>query len=184
LGRVRRDENVLWSLAPHDISMLLFFTEEMPSCVCAHGGCFLQEKIEDVVLVHLDFPSGVVADIQVSWLAPHKIRRTLLVGEKKMLLFDDVESFEKLKIYEHTIDIDTAPFLPTFTPRYGNIWSPYLPPIEPLKAECEEFINCVKTRREPRSGGEEGLRVLAVLESAQMSLEKGEKVTLQFPKNT
>ncbi len=177
LGRVRSDENVLWSLAPHDISVLLFLCEEMPSHVCAHGGCFLQDKIEDTVLLHIDFPSGLVGDIQVSWLAPHKIRKTLLVGEKKMLLFDDMEAFEKLKVYEHSIDIDIASFLPTFTPRYGNIWAPYLPPTEPLKAECEEFIRCIKTRKEPRSGGEKVLRVLSVLEAAQKSLQTGQKIS-------
>jgi len=184
LGRVRRDENVLWSLAPHDISMLLFFHEEMPSYVCAHGGCFLQNNIEDIVLVHIDFPSGVVADVQVGWLAPHKVRRALLVGEKEMLVFDDMEAFEKLKIYEHSIDINTAPFLPTFTPRYGNIWSPYIPPVEPLKAECKEFIRCIKTREEPRSQGEEGLKVLQVLEAAQKSLESGQKIAVQDFPNT
>lgn len=178
LGRVRSDENVLWSLAPHDISMLLFLTAEMPSYVCAHGGCFLQDNIEDVVLVHLDFPSRIFADIQVSWLAPHKVRKTLIVGEKKMIIIDDVESFEKLKIYEHSIDLNIAPFLPTFTPRYGNILSPYLPPIEPLKAECEEFIRCIETREEPISNGEEGLKVLKILEAAQRSLEKGTKEAL------
>lgn len=184
LGRVRRDENVLWSLAPHDISMLLFFTEEMPSFVCAHGGCFLQEKVEDIVLLHIDFPSGIVADIQVSWLAPHKIRKTLLVGDKKMLLFDDMESFEKLKIYEHSIDLNISLPLATFTPRYGNIHSPYVPPIEPLRAECEEFIRCIKTREEPKSSGKEGLMVLNVLEAAQKSLKKGEKVAIQIPNNS
>lgn len=179
LGRVRTDENVLWSLAPHDISILLFLCEEMPSFVCAHGGSFLQGNVEDIVLVHLDFPSGVVADIQVSWLAPHKIRKILLVGENKMFLIDDVEAFEKLKVYEHSIDINSVPFLTTFTPRYGNIWAPYLPPVEPLKAECEEFLRCVTNREIPKTDGEEGLRVLRVLAAAQKSLETGQKVAIE-----
>ena len=179
LGKVRSDENVLWSLAPHDISMLLYIFDEMPSSVCAHGGCFLQEKIEDIVFIHLDFPSGVMADIQVSWLAPHKIRRVLIVGEQKMLIFDDVEPFEKLKIYEHSIDIKANALVNTFTPRYGDIHSPALPPTEPLRAECEEFIRCIQTREKPKTDGEEGLMVLKVLESAQRSLETGEKVSLQ-----
>jgi len=178
LGKVRSDENVLWSLAPHDISILLYIFDEMPSSARAHGGCFLQEKIEDIVFLHLDFPSGIMADIQVSWLAPHKIRKTLIVGERKMLIFDDVEPFEKLKVYEHSIDIKPNAIVSTFTPRYGNIHSPALPSTEPLRVECEEFIRCIQTRDKPQTDGEEGLKVLKVLESAQRSLETGEKVSL------
>ncbi|MBC7328637.1 Gfo/Idh/MocA family oxidoreductase [bacterium] len=173
LGRVRSDENVLWSLAPHDISMLLFLCQETPSDIWARGGCFLQENIEDIVMVHIRFPSGVMADIQVSWLAPHKLRQVLLVGDKKMLIFDDVESFEKLKVYEHSIDANSFFLAPPFIPRYGDIHSPYLPQVEPLKEECLEFVRCIKTRQAPRTDGEEGLKVLQVLEAAQDSLKKG-----------
>jgi predicted dehydrogenase len=178
LGKVRSDENVLWSLAPHDISMLLYIFDETPSSLCAHGGCFLQEKIEDIVFLHLDFPSGVMADIQVSWLAPHKIRKTLIVGERKMLIFDDAEPFEKLKVYEHSIDIKLNATVNAFTPRYGDIYSPFLPSTEPLRAECEEFIRCIQTREKPKTDGEEGLKVLKVLESAQRSLETGKGISL------
>ncbi|MBC7330308.1 Gfo/Idh/MocA family oxidoreductase [bacterium] len=176
LGKVRSDENVLWSLAPHDVSMLLYIFDEMPSSVCAHGGCFLQKAIEDIVFIHLDFPSGIMADIQVSWLSPLKIRRVLIVGEQKMLIFDDVEPLEKLKVYEHSIDIKGNAFMNTFTPRYGDIYSPVLPSTEPLRAECEEFIRCIQTREKPKTDGEEGLKVLKVLESAQRSLDTGERV--------
>ncbi len=171
LGRVRTDENAMWSLAPHDISVLLYFLDETPESICAHGGCFLQDNIEDIVLIHLRFPSGTIADIQVSWLAPHKIRRITLVGEKKMLVFDDVEPFEKLKVYEWTIAPSHGPSISNFAPRYGPIYAPYIPSKEPLKAECEEFIRCIKTRERPRTDVEEGLKVLKVLECAQRSLE-------------
>lgn len=176
LGRVRTDENAMWSLAPHDISVLLYFLDETPESICAHGGCFLQDNIEDIVLIHLRFPSGAMADIQVSWLAPHKIRRITLVGEKKMLVFDDVEPFEKLKIYEWTIDPSHGPSTSNFAPRYGPIYAPYIPSKEPLKAECEEFIRCIRTRGRPRSDVEEGLEVLKVLECAQRSLDSGKAV--------
>ncbi|MGB9877501.1 MAG: Gfo/Idh/MocA family protein [bacterium] len=176
LGKVRSDENVLWSLAPHDISILLYVFDEMPSSICAHGGFFLQEGIEDIIFLHLDLPSGIMADIQVSWLAPHKIRKTLIVGEKKMLIFDDVEPFEKLKVYEHSIDIKQNAIMSIFTPRYGDIYSPAVPQREPLKEECEEFVRCIQTREKPKTDGEEGLKVLKVLELAQKSLEKGIKI--------
>jgi predicted dehydrogenase len=173
LGRIRRDENALWSLAPHDVSMILHLLGEPPESVSARGGCYLQPGIEDVVFVNMRFPNGVLAQIQLSWLDPRKERRLTVVGSKKMLEFDDVHPSEKLRIYDKGYD---AP--PTFTEyeeflsiRQGDTVIPPVPFGEPLERECAHFLHCIESGETPRTDGKSALAVVRVLEAAQDSLD-------------
>jgi predicted dehydrogenase len=181
LGIVRRDENALWSLAPHDVSMILHLVGQEPATVSARGACYLQRGIEDVVFVNLQFPAGAMAQIQVSWLDPHKVRRLTIVGSEKMALFDDAESAEKVRIYDKAAQRrDYESYGEAITLRFGDVVIPHLDMAEPLKLECQHFADCVREHREPRSGGREGLRVVRVLEAAQRSLAlRGAPVELQ-----
>jgi predicted dehydrogenase len=181
LGRLRSDENALWSLAPHDLSMILHLLDALPESVSARGGCYLQAGIEDVVFVNLRFPSGVLAQIQLSWLDPRKERRLTVVGSQKMVEFDDVHPTEKLRIYDKGYD---AP--PTFTEyaeflsiRHGDTVIPQLALAEPLERECQHFVDCIATQTAPFTDGATALRVVKVLEAAQASLDAdGSPVTL------
>lgn len=173
LGRVRRDENAMWSLAPHDISMILHLLDEAPESVSARGGCYLQPGIADVAFVNLRFPSGVLAQIQLSWLDPRKERRLTVVGAQKMVEFDDAHPVEKLRIYDKGVDrppqfTEYAQYLSI---RNGDIHIPAVPMTEPLESECRHFIECVQENRTPLTDGEGALRVVSVLEAAQRSLE-------------
>lgn len=171
LGIVRRDENALWSLAPHDLSVILSLVEQEPDSVSARGACYLQDGIEDVVFVNLHFLDQKMAQVQVSWLDPHKVRRLTIVGSKKMVLFDDVESTEKVRIYDKAAQRrDYESYGEAITLRFGDVVIPHLNMIEPLKLECQHFAECVREHKQPRSDGRDGLRVVRVLEAAQRSL--------------
>lgn len=173
LGKVRPDENALWSLAPHDISMMDYLLGETPASVSARGGAYLQPSIEDVVFVNLQFQSGITAQIQVSWLDPRKERRLTIVGSKKMVEFDDVSSTEKLKIYNKGVDRPTTftEYAQFLSIRNGDIYLPHVPMTEPLERECAHFIECVAHGTKPRTDGNSAMRVVEVLEAAQQSLE-------------
>lgn len=180
LGRVRDDVNAWWNLAPHDISIILYWLGETPSRVTAKGFTFLQNGIEDVVFGSLDFPSGSAAHIHVSWLDPVKTRRIVVVGSKKMLVYDDVSSESKITLYDKGIDkkniVRNLPDIESFASfhfenRYGEILIPHLRFQEPLALECQHFIKCVREGREPMTGGQSGLDVVRVLEDAQLSLK-------------
>ncbi|MCK4403460.1 MAG: Gfo/Idh/MocA family oxidoreductase [candidate division Zixibacteria bacterium] len=175
LGRVRDTENALWSFAPHDISMIMFLLEKDPVSVSATGECYLQKGIEDVAFMTMHFPDGVMAHIHVSWLDPHKDRKLTVVGDKKMAVFDDTESSEKIWIYDKGVDtkLDYNTYGEYLSLRFGDILIPKIESTEPLKVECEHFIDCVQNRKTPRSDGEDGLRVLKVLDAAQRSLKMG-----------
>ena len=177
LGKVRDIENALWSFAPHDISMILFLLGKEPKTVTATGQCYLQKKkgIEDVAFLTLHFDDGVMAHIHVSWLDPHKERKLTIVGNKKMAVFDDMRSAEKIWIYDKGVDtkLDYNTYGEYLSLRFGDILIPKIDSSEPLKAECQHFIQCVNDRNTPRSDGKDGLRILKVLEAAQRSLEKG-----------
>ena len=178
LGVVRKDENALWSLAPHDISMILHLLDTEPVNVSARGACYLQESIEDVVFVNLHFADGKMAQIQVSWLDPHKVRKLTLVGSKKMVVFDDVESAEKVRIYDKAAEREATSYESygdSITLRFGDVTIPHLRMAEPLKIECQHFVDCVKSGTTPMSDGRDGMRVVRVLEAAQQSLEMGGK---------
>lgn len=177
LGKVRDIENALWSFAPHDISMILFLLGKSPVSVTATGECYLQKDkgIEDVVFVNMHFEDGTMAHIHVSWLDPHKERRLTVVGDKKMAVFDDTRSAEKIWIYDKGVDTrqDYNTYGEYLSLRFGDVLIPRIPGTEPLKTECEHFIDCVQNRRTPRSDGRDGLRVSKVLDAAQRSLKMG-----------
>ena len=172
LGIIRKDENALWSLAPHDISIALYLLGEEPDGVSARGECYLQPGIEDVVFCTLHFPSRAMANIQVSWLDPHKVRKVTVVGSKKMAVFDDVEATEKIRIYDRGVNgAGYASYGDALTLRFGDINIPSLRMTEPLKTECEHFLASIREGKPPRSDGRDGLRVVRVLDAAQKSLK-------------
>jgi UDP-2-acetamido-3-amino-2,3-dideoxy-glucuronate N-acetyltransferase len=167
LGRIRREENILWSFAPHDVSVILGLVGEMPESVQAQGGNYLHQQIADVTVSLLSFPSGIKAHIFVSWLHPFKEQKLVVVGDCRMAVFDDLEPKDKLVLYPHSVE-----------------WRNHLPianraeaqpipfePVEPLRAECLHFLDCIRTRSHPKTDGEEGLRVLTVLEHCQHALD-------------
>ncbi len=175
LGRIRSDENALWSFAPHDVSIILYLLGEEPVEVAARGAAYIQPGIEDVAFMWMLFPGNKLAQVHVSWLDPHKIRRTTLVGSKKMVVFDDMQTAEKIRIYNKGVEHNGqfADYADAPTLRFGEVAVPVLNMVEPLRLECEHFVECVKTRSTPRSDGRDGLRVVRVLEAAQRSLRSG-----------
>jgi len=177
LGKVRDIENALWSFAPHDISMILFLLDKEPVSVTATGQCYLQKDkgIEDVVFMNMRFDDGTMAHVHVSWLDPHKERRLTVVGDKKMAVFDDARSAEKIWIYDKGVQTkqDYSTYGEYLSLRFGDVVIPNIPATEPLRTECQHFIECVKSRKTPRSDGRDGLRVSKVLDAAQRSLKTG-----------
>jgi predicted dehydrogenase len=175
LGKVRRDENALWSFAPHDLSVVLHLLGAEPVDVAARGSAFLQGAVEDVVFVDLRFPDGRMAHVHVSWLDPHKVRRFTVVGSRKMAVFDDMEANEKIRIYDKGVDRagEVVSYGDALTVRSGDILIPRIPLQEPLRLECQHFIDCVRERRPPLTDGTSGLQVVRVLAAAQASLEQG-----------
>jgi predicted dehydrogenase len=175
LGRLRHDENALWSLAPHDLSMIIDLIGSSPTTVAARGQAYLQKGVEDVVFVNLEFADRKMAQVQLSWLDPRKERRLTVVGSRKMVEFDDVHPTEKLRIYDKGYDRPPAftQFSEYLTVRHGDIHIPRLQMTEPLEAECAEFVRCVTSGATPRTGGAHGLEVVRVLEAAQRSLRSG-----------
>lgn len=174
LGVVRRNENVLWSLAPHDVAVAIGLLREIPDRVAAQGAAFLQPGIEDVAFLHLFFPSGRMAAIHVSWLDPRKERRLTVVGSQQMAVFNDMDPAEKLRIYDRGVDVpDTLPYGEALTPRFGDIRIPALPGGEPLRLECQHFVDRMHDRACPRTDGHSGLAVVRVLAAASESLRRG-----------
>jgi predicted dehydrogenase len=173
LGTVRQDENALWSLAPHDISSILFMLEQEPTNVTASGQCYVHRGIEDVVFMSMDFGGQCMAHIHVSWLDPHKVRRITVVGSKRMAVFDDAQATEKLRLYDRGANISDEydTYAASVNLRFGDITMPYFKAEEPLRIECMHFLDCVRTRSRPVSDGHDGLRVVRVLEAAQRSLK-------------
>lgn len=173
LGTVREDENALWNFAPHDISVILYLLGKEPVDISARGQSYLRDGVEDVVFVTLTFPDNSMANIQVSWLDPHKVRKLTIVGSNKMAVFDDLESNEKLKVYDKGAQLssDYNTFAEYIGLRFGDITIPYIQTGEPLRAECMHFLECIKNRTQPVSDGHDGLRVVRVLDAAQRSLK-------------
>jgi predicted dehydrogenase len=170
LGKLRPDENALWSLGAHDVSVLLHLAEEEPSELHAFGESYMNRPIEDVVFCYLRFPSGLMAHLHLSWLDPHKERRFTIVGSDKMATFDDMELEQKLVIYDKGFDQDYSSY-GEYIARSGDVWSPRISNEEPLGIECRHFAECVRDGRTPISDGRNGLRVVRVLEGLQQSLE-------------
>ena len=170
LGKLRADENALWSLGAHDVSVVLYLADEEPSEVAARGESYVRGGVEDVVFCFLHFPSGLAAHLHLSWLDPHKERRFTVVGSRRMATFDDMAIEGKLTIYDKGFDEDARGYGEYIT-RSGGIVSPAIPNVEPLRVECEHFVECVVEDRRPRSDGQSGLRVVRVLERLQESLD-------------
>src|SRR5207247_3920311 len=162
IGKIRTEENILWSFAPHDISVMLSLLNEMPTRVSCQGGAYLNHGVSDVTLSHFDFPSGVQAHIFVSWLHPVKEQRLVVVGSEMMAVFDDTAE-HKLLLYPHKVEWKNR--VPTAIKAKGEIIE--LDDREPLRAECQHFLDCVASRTSAVSNGEEGLRVLRVLDACQ-----------------
>jgi predicted dehydrogenase len=172
LGKLRADENALWSLGAHDVSVLLYLADEEPIEAVAHGESYVRSGVEDVVFCFLRFPSGLTAHLHLSWLDPHKERRFTVVGSRRMATFDDMALERKLTVYDKGFDEDARGYGEYIT-RSGGSFSPPIPNIEPLRAECEHFVDAIRTGRPPQSDGASGLRVVRVLEGLQESLRFG-----------
>jgi predicted dehydrogenase len=170
LGKLRADENALWSLGAHDVSVALHLIGEEPEECVAHGASYVREGVQDVVFCYLRFPSGIVAHLHLSWLDPHKERRLTVVGARRMATFDDMLIEGKVTVYDKGFDEDTRSW-GEYIARSGDIFSPRIPNLEPLRIECEHFVECVRTGTAPRSDGHSGLRVVRVLERLQNSLD-------------
>ncbi|HTB70035.1 MAG TPA: Gfo/Idh/MocA family oxidoreductase [Solirubrobacteraceae bacterium] len=171
LGKLRADENALWSLGAHDVSVVLHLVDEEPDECVAHGASYVRDGVEDVVFCYLRFPSGIVAHLHLSWLDPHKERRMTVVGAKRMATFDDMLVEGKLAIYDKGFDEDARSWGEYIT-RSGDVFQPRIANAEPLRVECEHFVACVRDGATPRSDGLSGLRVVRVLERLQRSLER------------
>lgn len=175
LGIVREEENALWSLGPHDISVMLHLVGESPSEVSATGESYLQPGVEDVVFGRITFPSGIIGHLHLSWLDPHKTRKMTVIGSKKMVVFDDMETERKITIYDK--GADPVPRTETYGEyiqvRAGDIHIPRIPGAEPLRLVCERFVQAVRDRQPTPSDGAAGAEVVAVLEAMSTSLREG-----------
>lgn len=185
LGVFQPDINVVWDLAPHDISIMNYILDARPERIAAHGRSYIRPGIEDVAFVDLEYPNRIIANIHVSWLDPCKIRRTTVVGSKKMLVYDDVSSLEKIRVYDKGVNV--PPHYDTFgefklSYRYGDMLAPRLDEAEPLKVECRHFLDCIEQKKRPRSSGEDGLAVVCALEASSQSIrDSGRLVDIAYP---
>lgn len=176
LGLFQRDINVAWDLAPHDISIILYILNEMPKFVGCHGKAHVTSGVEDVTHMTLNFNNGGFALVHNSWLDPNKVREMTFVGTKKMLVYNDIEPMEKIKIYDKRVQ--RPPHYETFAEfhysyHYGDMYIPHLKQVEPLRVECQHFLDCIKTGAKPESCGVEGTKVIRILEAATRSLSNG-----------
>jgi predicted dehydrogenase len=176
LGLFHPSLNVIWDLAPHDVAILMYILGEAPVAVSAKGAACVEASIEDVAYVALRFATGVLAHVRLSWLDPCKTRRITVVGRQKMVVYDDLETQEKLKIYDKRVDAirRTDTFGEShFAYHYGSVVSPYILHDEPLRLECAHFVDCAMERTRPLTDGENGLAVVRVIQAAQQSLREG-----------
>jgi predicted dehydrogenase len=169
LGLFRNDINVIWDLAPHDISILLYLLDKKPEKIKVQAHAHVQPNIEDVAHLDLEFADGMNAHIHVSWLHPCKIRRVTVIGDARMVVYDDTNPAEMIKVYNKGADVHADPVV---SYRYGEITSPHIDWIEPLHLECEDFANSIRTGTKPRANGEVGLEVVKVLAAVQETLQK------------
>lgn len=184
LGQVRPDENALWSFGPHDISVALFLLGEAPISVAAHGRSYLQPGIEDVVFLIMQFASGVMAHVQMSWLDPHKERRLTVVGAKRMVVFDDMQPREKLKVFDKGVDRppEYRSYGESLAVREGDIYLPRVPNVEPLSQELAHFVMVARGTEPPRADAWSGVEVVAILEAASRSLREEGRVVEIAPR--
>lgn len=183
LGIFQENINVVWDLAPHDVSILNFILDSAPESVATQASCNIRKNIEDVAFLTLRYPGDVLAHVHVSWLNPNKIRSTTVVGSKKMLVYDDISALEKIRIYDKGVTV--TPHYDTFgefqlSYRYGDILIPRLDDSEPLKVACQHFVDCVEKGASPLSSGAHGLSVVRVLEAAVASMrEDGRLISVE-----
>ena len=177
LGRIREEENALWSLTAHDISVAMYLLDQAPVKVTATGSAYLRQNVEDVVFVTLYFNDNIMSHIHASWLDPHKVRKFTVVGSEKMAVFDDMENIEKIRLYDKGVSRQksTGAYETALTLRHGDIYIPKIEMVEPLKLECRHFIDCITQNKKVFSDGENGLSVLKVLSAAQESLKSNGK---------
>jgi len=184
LGLFQEDINVVWDLAPHDVSIMNYVLGTRPVAVSAVGHSYIQPNIQDVAFVTMRYPGSILTNLHVSWLNPNKIRSTTVVGSRKMLVYDDISSLEKIRIYDKGVDV--IPHYDTFgefqlSYRYGDIHIPKLDEAEPLKMECQHFIDCI-AGADPQSSGRHGLEVLIVLDAIDRSMKKhGAEIEIDYP---
>ncbi len=181
LGLFQRDVNVLWDLAPHDIAILEHLVDDQPVSVCATGACHIGNGIENVAYLTVYFNSGMIAHFHNNWLAPVKIRSVLVGGSKKMILYDDMEASEKVKVYDCGVDVTTPESVrdARVSYRLGDMWAPKLDTSEALRLVAGEFTECIATGRPPKTDGTSGLNVVKILEASEMSIKKrGKEVKL------
>lgn len=181
LGIHRKDVSVIWDLATHDLSILFSLIKEMPSSISAISNSFVKKGLKDVAFINLKYNAGTIVNINVSWLSPKKIRETIIVGSRKMLVYDDTKSDEKIKLFDKGVDILKDP--DSFgeyqlTYRTGDIMSPVLEATEPLRIEVSHFIDCINNGIEPKTDGYCGLKVVKALEAAERSSEKDGEVII------
>jgi predicted dehydrogenase len=173
-GQLRTDENVVFSLGPHDLSIMLELFGEMPVSVAAQGAAFVRQGVEDLAFLTLRFPGGGIGHLHLSWLDPHKVRRLTVVGERKMAVFDDMEPREKVRVHDTAVEPNgTWVYGENLSLRTGDIFLPAFAATEPLAVEIAHFVDCVRHGRPPRTGGEEGIRVVQILAAAQESIRSG-----------
>jgi len=175
LGRVQSDINALWSIAPHDISIAMHLLDQAPEAVSCQGAACLNGQVEDVIFLTLHFPGNVLCHIHVSWLDPSKTREMTVVGSRKMIVYDDVATEGKVRIYDKGAYRKGDPIYGEFQYKLhsGDIWIPRIDMQEPLKLECAHFVECIREGKRPLTDGENGLRVVRVLEAGQQSLNNG-----------
>ncbi|MFQ5648503.1 MAG: Gfo/Idh/MocA family protein [bacterium] len=187
LGLFQKDINVAWDLAPHDLSIILYLFGELPKTVNCQGKAHVSAGIEDVTNITLDFPNGGYATIHSSWLDPNKIRHMTIVGSKKMVVYDDTEPHEKIKIFDKRVEV--PPHYDTFAEfhysyHYGDVHVPHIKQVEPLKLQSQHFIDCIRSGSKPFSCGREGLKVVQVLEAASESMKRhGAQVAIRGTAN-
>jgi predicted dehydrogenase len=183
LGLYQKDINVAWDLAPHDISIILYIMEEAPISVNCQGSAHVTPKVEDVTTMCLTFRENRSAIVQSSWLDPRKVREMTIVGSRRMIVYDDVAQLEKIKVYD--MRVETPPHYDTFADfhyayHYGDMYVPYLKQEEPLKIECQHFLDCINKHQTPLSSGRQGLELVRILEASSQSLkQQGAAVGLQ-----
>jgi predicted dehydrogenase len=181
LGLFQKDVSVLWDLGPHDVSIVLYWLGQSPEWVHCVGGCFVQSDIEDVVFLTMGFPSGAIAHAHLSWLAPSKLRTMTVIGDKKMALYDDAHSAEKVKVFDHGVAKLSADELRR-SYRSGDIHSPHVAVTEALQLEVRHFIESIRDGTTPRSDGKAGVDVVRVLEAGNRSLRaNGARISLKEP---
>jgi predicted dehydrogenase len=182
LGIFQEDINVVWDLAPHDVSILNYVLSAQPESVSTVGNSYIRKNVEDVAFLTMKYPNETLAHVHVSWLNPNKIRSTTVVGSKKMLVYDDISQLEKIRIYDKGVNV--IPHYDTFgefqlSYRFGDIFIPKLDDTEPLKTACQHFVDCIKDGTSPRSSGVQGMEVVNVLEAAVESIrENGRMISI------